>query len=100
MQVTLTLPDEIAQQLALGQDPSRTALEALVIEGCRAHRLSDDQAAELLGLNHYELDGFLKRHGVSLDYSIEDYERDREVSQRLWRKRQADLADGRESQSR
>jgi predicted HTH domain antitoxin len=100
MQVTLTLPDGIAQQLALGQDLSRTALEALVIEGCRAHRLSDGQAAELLGMNQYELDGFLKRHGVFLDYSIEDYERDREVSQRLWRKRQAELSDGRESQSR
>jgi len=48
----------------------------LVLEGCRAHRLSEDQAAELLGLNHYELDGFLERHAVFLDYSIEDDERE------------------------
>jgi predicted HTH domain antitoxin len=100
MQVTLTLPDEIAQQLAVGRDLSRAALEALAIEGCREHRLSDDQAAELLGMDHYELDGLLKRHGVFLDYSIEDYGRDREVSERLWQKRQAELAAGPESQGR
>ena len=47
-----------------------------MLEGCRAHRLSEDQAAELLGLNHYELDGFLERHAVFLDYSIEDDERE------------------------
>ena len=76
VQITLELPDKIAQQLAAGQDLSRAALEALVLEGCRAHRLSEDQAAELLGLNHYELDGFLERHAVFLDYSIEDDERE------------------------
>src|SRR5271166_528873 len=98
MQITLELPDTIAQQLAQGQDLSRAALEALVAESCRAHRLSDHQAAELLGLSRYELDGFLKEHGVFLDYSIEDYKRECEAGERLWQKRQAELADPGESQ--
>ena len=88
MQITLELPDEIARQLAQGRDLSRAALEALVAESCRTHLLSDHQAAELLGLSRYELDGFLKEHGVFLDYSIEDYERECEEGERLWQKRQ------------
>ena len=62
-----------------------------MLEGCRTDRLSEAQAAELLGLNHYELDGFLNRHAVFLDYSIEDYERELEIGERLWQKRQAEL---------
>jgi hypothetical protein len=92
MQISVELPDEIAQQVSDGQDLSRTALEALVAEGCRSHRLSDDQAADLLGLNHYELDGFLKAHGVYLDYSILDLERERALGECLWQKRQAERA--------
>jgi len=98
VQITLELPDKIAQQLAAGQDLSRAALEALVLEGCRANRLSEDQAAELLGLNHYELDGFLNRHAVFLDYSNEDYEREIEIGERFWQKGQAELDAKGESQ--
>ena len=60
MQITLELPDEIAQQLAQGRDLSRAALAGLVAESCREHRLSDHQAAQILGLSRYELDGFLR----------------------------------------
>lgn len=91
MQITLELPDDIAQQLARGQDLSRAALEALVADGCRTQRLSEDQAAELLGLNHYELDGFLKQRGVFLDYSIEDLQREYAAGEKLQQKRRAEL---------
>ncbi len=90
MQITLELPDEIARQLAVGQDLSRAALEGLVAEACRAHRLSDHQAAELLGLSRYELDGFLKAHGVFLDYSMDDFEREAALGERLWQKRRTE----------
>ena len=92
MHITLELPDNIAQQLSQGQDLSRATLEALVTESCRTHRLSDHQAAELLGLSRYELDGFLKKRGVFLDYSIEDYKRECEEGEPLWQKRQGELA--------
>lgn len=91
MQITLELPDEIAHHLSAGQDLSRAVLEALVLEACRAHRLSDHQAAELLGLSRHDLDGFLKAHGVYLDYSAEDLERDANLGEHLWQKRQAEL---------
>jgi predicted HTH domain antitoxin len=94
MQITLELPDEIAQQLAAGQDLSRAALEALVAEGCRTHRLSDHMAAKLLGLTRYELDGFLKERGIFLDYTMEDFERERALGERLSQKRQAELSAG------
>ena len=97
MQITLELPDDIAQQLAQGQDLSRAALEALVAESCRMHRLSDHQAAQILGLSRYELDGFLKARGVFYDYTIEDLKRENEVAEKLWQKRQAELATERES---
>jgi hypothetical protein len=100
MQITLELPDDIARQLAGGQDLSRAALEGLVAEGCRAHRLSDHQAAELLGLNRCELDGFLKAHGVFLDYSIEDFEREAGLGERLWQNRQPEPGDEREPADR
>ena len=99
MQIILELPDEIAGQLAAGQDLTRAALEALVADGCRSHRLSDHQAAALLGLSRYDLDGFLKAHGVFLDYSIEDYERERESAEHLWRTGQTGQATDVESES-
>ena len=99
MQITLELPDEIAQQLAQGQDLSRAALEALVAESCREHRLSDHQAAQILGLSRYELDGFLKARGVFYDYTIEDLKRESEVAEKLWQKRQAEIAAERESRN-
>jgi len=91
MHITLELPDNIAQQLSQGRDLSRATLEALVADSCRAHRLSDHQAAELLGLSRYELDGFLKEHGVFLDYSIDDFRRECEEGEPLWQKRQDEL---------
>ncbi len=44
------------------------------------------------GLSRYELDGFLKARGVFDDYTIEDFKRECEDGERLWQKRQAELA--------
>ncbi len=90
MRITLELPDEIASQSA-GKDLSRAALEGLVAEGCRAGWLSDHEAAELLGLSRYDLDGFLKAHGVFPDYSLEDFQRESALGEHLWQGRQAEL---------
>jgi len=38
------------------------------------------------------LDAFLKSHGVPLDYTIDDFEREGETSARLRQQRQAELA--------
>jgi hypothetical protein len=41
----------------------------------------------------YDLDGFLKKHQVWLEYSIDDFERERALSEKLWQRRQTQLAE-------
>lgn len=92
MRIWLDLPDNAVGQLAEeGRDLSRTALEALAIDAYRTNRITAHQLCQLLQIpSRYELDGFLKQHGVPLEYSIEDFEREGATSARLWEKRQAE----------
>lgn len=86
MQVVVEIPDDMAQKLARpGQDPSRSALEALAIEGYRSGALTASQTRRLLGFEtRYELDGFLKSHNVfEHAYGLDDLERDRHTMQQL-----------------
>ena len=95
MQITLEIPDELAPPLVrAGQDPARAALEAMGIEAYREHRMSGYQLQKLLGIgSRYELDGLLKQHQVWLEYSVEDFERERELGEQFWQKRPAELAE-------
>ena len=80
MQVTVEIPDDMAPRLAVsGQEPARTTLEAVAIEGYRSGALTASQTRRLLGFEtRYELDGFLKAHNVwEHSYSLEDLEQDR-----------------------
>ncbi len=74
MNVTLRISDELAQRLgADGADLGRRALEALVLEAFRAGRLSKADLRHALGFEViYELDGFLKAHGVFEEYTLEE----------------------------
>jgi predicted HTH domain antitoxin len=94
MRIWLDLPDVVVEQLAeKGQDLSRAALEALAIDAYRMNRISGYQLCQLLEIpSRYELDAFLKHHGVPLEYSIDDFEREGATSARLWQKRQDELA--------
>jgi hypothetical protein len=85
MDVTLHIPDEVAERLAAaGGDLSRRALEAFALEEYKAGRLTDSQLRHVLGFEtRYELDGFLKAHEVWLNYTREDLERERAALRRL-----------------
>jgi hypothetical protein len=48
--------------------------------------------ATLLGMGRYDLDGFLKRREVWLDCKVEDLRQEVEVGERLWKKRQDEIA--------
>ena len=76
--VTLELPEDLAR--LLGEDAvglRRAALEALTLEGLRSGTLTVSQARRLLGIaSRYEMDGFLKSHGIFPPLSVEDVERD------------------------
>ena len=86
MQVTLEIPDEMAEWLAPnGEDPVRSTLEAVAIEGYRSGALTASQTRRLLGFEtRYELDGFLKSRNVwEHAYDLEDLEHDRETMRQL-----------------
>jgi predicted HTH domain antitoxin len=85
MQLTLELPEELSAALAAdGGDLSRAALEAIALEAYRERKISTAQLRRLLGYQtRMEVDGFLKEHGVELEYTVEDIERDRETHRRL-----------------
>lgn len=70
MQITLELPDAIAQALMNenGRDLSRQALEALAVSGYREQRLTQKQVGELLGLSRIETEDFLAQHVDLYDY--------------------------------
>ncbi len=89
MEITLNLPEDIARGLeAKWKDLPRAALESLALEAYRSGALTTAQVRRLLGFEtRYELDGFLKRHGVYLNYSADDLERDAEVSRQFSNRR-------------
>jgi predicted HTH domain antitoxin len=43
-------------------------------------------------MGRYELDGFLKRREVWLEYTTDDLRQEVETGERLWKKRQQELA--------
>lgn len=78
MNVTVQIPDDLAKRLtASGEDLSRRALEGFALEEYKAGHVTKAELRRLLGLEtRYELDGFLKVHGVVADVTIDDLRRD------------------------
>ncbi|MGD9617005.1 MAG: UPF0175 family protein [Alphaproteobacteria bacterium] len=82
MDVTIHTPDDLASRL--GSNLSRRALEALALEEFRQGRLTRSELRWLLCFATCALlDGFLKAHGVYIEYGIEDLEHDHEDLRRL-----------------
>lgn len=88
MQINLNVPEEIARNF--GEDAGsveRAALEGLALEGVRSGRLSRGQARRLLGFQtRYEVDGFLKAHGLAVQESLEEIQRDSDLVLTLGRR--------------
>jgi predicted HTH domain antitoxin len=82
MEITVVIPDELARQIIPeGRDPSRHALEDMAVEAYREHRLTGWQLRSLLGIpSRYDLDAFLKKRGVWLEYTVEDFRREGEIT--------------------
>jgi hypothetical protein len=85
MTITVDIPDTLAEALARqGGDLSRTVLEAMALEGYRRKLLGESQMRRLLGFEtRMEVHGFLKDHGVYLNYGMEDLEHDIREADRL-----------------
>lgn len=82
MQVTFELPEDLARLLGENSpELSRVALESLALEGIRSGKINVAQARRLLGISsRYQMDGFLKAHGVLLPGTLSDIERDAETA--------------------
>jgi hypothetical protein len=77
MQVIVKLPDQVARQWGDAPDAvGRHVMEDAAIEGYRAGRLSHRQVGEMLGLDYWQTEIFLKDRGVPLNYSGADLEAD------------------------
>ena len=81
MEFTVQIPDELASRMnASGGDLPRRALEALALEEFKSGRITKPELRRLLDFGtRYQLDGFLKSHDVYEDYTMEDFEQDRDA---------------------
>jgi hypothetical protein len=84
MQITLELPEDIAEGLrSRWKDLPQAALESLALEAYRSHALSSAQLRRLLGFaTPMQVDEFLKAHEV-YDFTAADFEQDRETLRQL-----------------
>ena len=83
MNVTVRIPDDIAARISQGGDLSRRALEALALEELKAGRITEPDLGRMLDLARLQIDGFLKSHGVYQDYTLEDFEQERQALEEL-----------------
>lgn len=85
MQLSIELPEDIVRTLQeKWGDLSRHTVEALAIEGYRTRVLTRSQVARLLNLEtRMEVDAFLKKAEVYLDYTGDDLKRDRKAHRDL-----------------
>jgi hypothetical protein len=85
MDITLTIPDELARLLGAADDISRRALEALALAEYQAGRLTRPALRRLLGFaTRFELDGFLKAHGINEGRTPAEFAREQQEIDRLF----------------
>ena len=80
MQITIELPEDIAQGLeSRWKDLPHAALESLALEAYGSRALTPAQLGRLLVFEtRMQVDAFLKEHEI-FDYSAADFEQDRET---------------------
>jgi hypothetical protein len=85
MQITIEIPDDIAQRLAQQVDNlPRRALESVVIEAYRAELITSAEVGRILELDsRWDVDAFLKQAEAYLPYTEGDLEQERETLRQL-----------------
>jgi hypothetical protein len=87
MEVTVQIPDAIGAKLRKDTDDlPHWLLEKAGLEAYRSREISSYELRLMLGMkSRFELDAFLKAHGVYLEYTDEDFTHDAETSRQLKR---------------
>ncbi len=82
MEITINLPEDIAGVFsANGENIEREVLEATALEGYRSGKLSQAQVRRMLNLaTDMQVDAFLKKHEVYLEYDLNDIKCETEFS--------------------
>lgn len=77
MEVSISIPDDLAQRLLGAGNASRQVLEALVLEAYREDELTLFEVSELLGLTRIETEDLLGQHKIPLsDLTAADLDRE------------------------
>jgi hypothetical protein len=78
----MEIPEDLGRPIAADASQlPRAALEALALEAIRTGTSTVSQGRRMLGISsRYEMDGFLKAHGVLPDLTLDDVRRDSEVA--------------------
>ena len=78
MNISIAVPDDLGRRMKRRwQDLPRHALEALVADAYREGLVTGAEVQRLLEIpSRLEVDAFLKRSGVHLNYTEEDLEHD------------------------
>ena len=84
MQITIDLPEELAQHF--NRDHlAREILEALVVQAYQTEKITSAEVGRILGLpSRWAVDEFLKQHNADLHYDEADWDGDRETLRQLW----------------
>jgi predicted HTH domain antitoxin len=77
MQVTVKVPDEIAEGLGREAEVPRRFLEALILQRYLTGEISLGRLAEWLNVGRVEAEDFLERNNARLPYTREMLEEDR-----------------------
>jgi hypothetical protein len=84
MEITLTIPDELARLIGSPGDIERRALEALALAEYQVGRLTRPELRRVLGFEtRFELDGFLKAHGINEGMTLDEFAREQQDLDRL-----------------
>jgi hypothetical protein len=85
MQVTVNIPDEVAQRLdPAGDKLPRRLLEVIIADAYRCGKVNTAEVRQILQLpSRLETHAFLKQMGVYLNYDEAELERDRQTLKSL-----------------
>jgi predicted HTH domain antitoxin len=85
MAVKIQIPAEVELRLrAEDPDLEATAREAMLLELYRQDKLSHHELSQAMGLDRFETEGLLKRHGVTEDLpTAHELEKDLQMARSL-----------------